>query len=828
MADYDCLLIGHNELDFEQYYNILQNMASSIGRDHVAFTDMQLNHVMHGGKPYQATDILTRFYNEGLDPAAHRIFYNGDCLWTAISYLGTYLSRLGYSFDYVNLFHLEKDLLKRKLKENNYTVIALTGTMYVFEQNIWEVVQFIRKHSPKSRIVAGGPYISKQAEDREPEYLKPLFRYLGADFYCYAREGEQTLVKLIDALKSGADIGTVHNLAYKQGRDFVVTPRLREVNPLADNMVDYSLFADAYAKSGWANIRVSDGCPYACGFCAFPEHGNQKYEIMAIDRIEREFDAIKASGAISHIFFVDATLNVPRGQFKEMLRMMIRNRYGFKWHCFFRCDQTDEETIDLMREAGCEGVFLGLESANETVLRNMDKGAHKKDFRRTMPWFKRAGIRQMVSVQVGFPGETYDTFRETMDFVEEIQPDYTRIQIWFCDVTTPVWRKREQFKLTGKGYGWSHYTMDAETAVDLVVKSFMSLRNAAWVPDPGYNWVSFYIMQKNGMSIERQKQFLSLFSAAAKERLLKRGLKEISPTLLDSFRKSAQFDRTDEVDMSVVAPYDGSRYAAAEAFWIREFADGVPPTSVIRRVPLSAEEYTDVAVLRSVGSHTFDADTVRRLRAACDGAALPDIVLAAYGAVLPAFLDRDDAAVVASLPDDGGGDDDMPYPVQAAPPPGICFRDAARRIEQKRRDSEPHRLFGFFTLTNALRMKEYGSSCPSFRVAYLVAAGPDDTAPLDERLKHVPAVRQDIGLALRFTEDAARGEATIDLSYSPEAYRQESVEVLGEMLVRLLLAGSAEPGLVVRQPRVRVPGERHDAPVIAAVGATAAPAARAG
>ena len=823
MADYDCLLIGHNELDFEQYYNILQNMASSIGRDHVAFTDMQLNHVMHGGKPYQATDILTHLYNEGRAPAEQRIFYNGDCLWTAISYLGTYLSRLGYSFDYVNLFHLEKDLLKRKLKANNYTVIALTGTMYVFEQNIWEVVQFIRRHSPKSRIVAGGPYISKQAEDREPEYLKPLFRYLGADFYCYAREGEQTLVKLIDVLKSGGDVGTVHNLAYKQGRDFVVTPRLREVNPLADNMVDYSLFADAYAKSGWANIRVSDGCPYACGFCAFPEHGNQKYEIMAIDRIQREFDAIKASGAISHIFFVDATLNVPRGQFKEMLRMMIRNRYGFKWHCFFRCDQADEETIDLMREAGCEGVFLGLESANETVLHNMDKGAHKKDFRRTMPWFKRAGIRQMVSVQVGFPGETYDTFRETMEFVEEIQPDYTRIQIWFCDVTTPVWRKREQFKLTGKGYGWSHYTMDAETAVDLVVKSFMSLRNVTWVPDPGYNWVSFYMMQKNGMSIERQKQFLALFSAAAKERLLKRGLKDISPGLLDSFRKSAQFDRTDEIDMTAAEPYDGSRYIAAEAFWIREFADGVPPASVIRRVPLSAEEYADAAVLHGAGSYALDGDTVRRLRAACDGAGLSDIVLAAYGAALSTLLDRDGAAAVVVSPPDGGGEDGMPYPVQAAPPPGAGLRDAVRRIVRTRRESEPHRLFGFFILTNPLRMKEHGSSCPSFRAAYLVSGSPDDDALPGERLKHIPAVRQDIDLVLRLTEDAGCGEARIDLSYSPEAYRQEDVEALGETLIGLLRTGSGNPDLVLRQPRRgRVPGERPETAASAVLAAAAA------
>jgi len=76
---------------------------------------------------------------------------------------------------------------------------------------------------------------------------------------------------------------------------------------------------------------------------------------------------IRDAGTISHVFFIDATLNVPRPHFKEMMRMMIRNKYPFKWHCFFRCDRTDEETIDLMAEAGCIGVFLGLESASEPV-----------------------------------------------------------------------------------------------------------------------------------------------------------------------------------------------------------------------------------------------------------------------------------------------------------------------------------------------------------------------------------------------------------------------------------------------------------------------------
>lgn len=78
---------------------------------------------------------------------------------------------------------------------------------------------------------------------------------------------------------------------------------------------------------------VSDG-GLTPAVCAFPEHNNERYELMSMDRIEREF---------------------------------IRNKYAFKWHCFFRCNQTDEETIDLMAEAGCIGAFLGLESASEPV-----------------------------------------------------------------------------------------------------------------------------------------------------------------------------------------------------------------------------------------------------------------------------------------------------------------------------------------------------------------------------------------------------------------------------------------------------------------------------
>ena len=774
MANVDCLLVGHNELEFQQYFNILENMASSGGRDHVAFTDMQLNCVRYEGKPYQAMDILTKFYNEGLDPKDHRDFYNGDCVWTALTYLGSYLSRRGYTFDYINLFHWEKKQLKEKLKSNNYRLIILTGTMYVFEQNIWEIITFIRRVKPDAKVIVGGPYISKEAEEREPEYVKPLFRYLNADFYCYSREGEQTLVKLIEALKNNVDVSTVPNLAYKSGKDYLITPRWQEKNPLADNMIDYSLFTEAFAKSGWANVRISDGCPYACGFCSFPEHGNERYVIMTLDRIEREFDAIKATGAITHIFFIDATMNVPPNQFKAMLRMMIKKNYGFKWHCFFRCDQTDEETIQLMKEAGCLGVFLGLESANETVLKNMDKTAHKEDFRRTMPWFKKYGMRQMISVQVGFPGETYASLQESFDFIEEIKPDYTRIQIWFCDATTPVWRKRDKFALKGKAYGWSHYTMNAETAVELVVRSFMALEHVTWVPDPGYNWVSFYANEKRGMSIEQQKTFLQFFVAAAKEKLLKPNLKQLSPALLENFKLSAQFDRPTKPDLSVIEPYSGVRYVAAEKFWIDDFINA--PDAIA--IPKAANP-ASISVARFVSKQLSEK------LSASYSIDFAELVFVCYGALLARISGQDEAVVVASL------DEKEPFPIRFRSCLDLNFTEFARNSSQKLEQARIHRLFAFFVLTNPLRLKEFGSACPSFNAGCLVTRSPEDT--MDSRLEHYPAVNQQIDLLLKLT--TGTDGTSFEVSCPTGRYSQTQVEKIAEEIMSALEVLSARMDL---------------------------------
>jgi radical SAM superfamily enzyme YgiQ (UPF0313 family) len=226
--------------------------------------------------------------------------------------------------------------------------------------------------------------------------------------------------------------------------------------------------------------------------------------------------------------------------------MMIRNNYDFQWYCFYRCDFGDEETIELMKAAGCIGVFLGVESANNTMLERMNKTSRLEHYLLSIPLLKKAGISIFVSTIIGFPGETYATAKETMDFIEETSPEFFRPQIWWSDPLTPISRQKEVYGIKGLGFNWHHNTMDANTAYELFERTFFSVGNSVWVPDPGFNAYGMYYLLQRGMSLDQVKTFLTCFNAVVKEQLLFPEKDTIEPHLLQNLRISCQYDRPHE------------------------------------------------------------------------------------------------------------------------------------------------------------------------------------------------------------------------------------------------------------------------------------------
>ena len=207
----------------------------------------------------------------------------------------------------------------------------------------------------------------------------------------------------------------------------------------------------------------------------------------------------------------------------------------------YRSDHGDEEVIDLMAEAGCEGVFLGVESGSDTVLEVMNKTARRADYLKAIRHFGRVGIGTHANLIVGFPGETEQTVNETRDLLAEAQPDFFRAQLWYADPITPIWDRREELGIQGSMFNWSHRTMDARTATGIVDDLFATIREPHWMPQTGFEQWSVFYLQRRGMSLDQVKGAVGAFNDAVAENIGRSKPAEISSAALTKLKDTYRF-----------------------------------------------------------------------------------------------------------------------------------------------------------------------------------------------------------------------------------------------------------------------------------------------
>jgi radical SAM PhpK family P-methyltransferase len=501
----DCLLVGFNDADFGDFVSMLDGMGRHTG----AYRDVNLAFADVGNGPRRCLDLLNDLSTEaGVPP--NPPYENCDFLWPVVSYLGSYLHRRGYTFDYVNLFHREKEKCREKLQHTEYRSIVITTTLYVSPHPIVEIVEFIRDLGITTPIIIGGPYLLNQHAALSQEELAPLLEYLGGDIYVFSSEGEATLGKIVEQLRQGRDVTGIPNTAVvgKDGISF--EPLETERNSLEAEPITYELFGPEVIGE-FVLTRTAKSCPFNCAFCGFPGRAGD-YTYTNLNFVEHEFNSLRDIGSVSTITFIDDTFNVPKSRFKAICRLMIERNYGFKWHSFYRSDHGDEETIALMAEAGCEGVFLGIESGSDRILAAMNKGARRKHYFAAIEQFRKVGITTYGSFIIGYPGEDQESVNETREFIETSGMDYYRAQLFYLDPATPVWRNRESLGIVGGGFEWKHPTMTSVEACALIEKMFLEIRDPVWLPQHGFEDWSLYYLRRKGFSAEEVRLWVDGFN----------------------------------------------------------------------------------------------------------------------------------------------------------------------------------------------------------------------------------------------------------------------------------------------------------------------------
>jgi len=536
--DIDCFFIGHNEMNFGEFEKTVRKMGTHSG----AYRDLNLNFINYNKKPYSLADFYNLLISDSEDEISknsNRYFNLGETFNAAITYLGTYVNRRGFTFDFVNSFQEHKDELEKKLTGQRIRAVAIITTLYVTAIPIIEIINFVKKHNSHARIIVGGPFVSTQCRTLDAIELEYLFESIGADFYVNSSQGETALVNLLHAIKNHLPVDRINNIYYRDrtANGFAFTGASREDNKLSENPVNWALFS---ARAGqYVNVRTAVSCPFSCAFCGFPEHAG-KYQTTTVEEIEKELNRLSEINSVEDIHFIDDTFNVPVKRFKEILRMMVKNGYNsrFRWHSHFRCQFSDREMVALMKESGCEGVFLGLESGNPQILKNMNKKADKEKYLEGIALLKEYGITTFASFIIGFPGETGETVKETRQLIETCGVDFYRAQLWYCETVTPIWREREKYGIEGRNFEWRHSTMDSKTAADLIDDMFLSIDQSTWVPQYNFDFDNLFHLANRGMTIEQIKAFLTGFNQGVREKLSSGTQNEVSVQALEQMLKA--------------------------------------------------------------------------------------------------------------------------------------------------------------------------------------------------------------------------------------------------------------------------------------------------
>lgn len=415
--------------------------------------------------------------------------------------------RAGYSVRHLN--HVSRVDIERLGQTVEPRWVMLSSTFMTETAHVMDAMQHLRRAFPDTPIVVGGLFLVEVEKSVSPRDFQRLLLSLRADVYAVTPLGEEAFLSLLGAGDRGLSELRLPGCWVKDGARFVKSDALEPGISIDENYVRWDEL-DASGLYHVTHTRTARSCAFKCSFCSYPANQGA-LTLSEPETLRAELQHMKRSGKIDTIVFTDDTFNVPMTRFKELCRVLAE--FDFRWYSYFRSQFADQETVDLMVASGCDGVFLGFESLDDRVLKNMHKAVNRRAYERGTEFVKNAGLMTHANFITGFPGDVPENVQKAIDFVDAFEVDTYYFTPWFCSPATPIAKMRERFGIEGDFFRWSHDTMNSDQAMALEDWAPGKAKHSVWMTDLGARgfW-SMVQMRANGLSVDDARRAVSVFN----------------------------------------------------------------------------------------------------------------------------------------------------------------------------------------------------------------------------------------------------------------------------------------------------------------------------
>ena len=322
----------------------------------------------------------------------------------------------------VEIIDLEKKIysnisLDDVFLNNDSKVFGITATTFTRFEAI-RIAQSLKKMYPACWIVAGGVHFSYCAEDTLANVPEIDIIVRG--------EGERILVELLQTINKGKSLDDIKGLSFRSNNK-IINNQNQIIFEDLDDLPFYDKFSwDEYPEylMGYSADRIpaisimsSRGCPYSCIFCS---KSGTKYRLRDPKKVVDEIEVLRDKYNIKAFNFLDLTFTASPQHVKGMCRELIVRKMDIKWWCESRVN-IPLELLDLMKQAGCVSVVIGVESGSPRIISQIQKNISLDQVVSFCRKCIDVGIIVSPYFMYSHPGETLKDVNKTIAFMRKLK-----------------------------------------------------------------------------------------------------------------------------------------------------------------------------------------------------------------------------------------------------------------------------------------------------------------------------------------------------------------------------------------------------------------------
>lgn len=338
-----------------------------------------------------------------------------------LGYIAAVLKKAGHivgALDIEGNRYSKKEALQR-LKQYNPDVIGIGSFITTYRYLKWFVPE-IKKIHPRATLIIGGPLPSSV-----PEFI---LDNLDVDILVLG-EGEMTFKEVISVLEKNpkTNLRSINGIAFKQDNNKIFTPRREQIKDL--NTIpfpDWDLFAvDKFLKAKFIRsgrrktmgILATRSCPYRCKYCYHLFGG--KVRFRSARNIVDEIKTLHKKYGVTYITFFDDLFVIDKKRVYEFCRLLKKEMPFIRWLAAGRLNLFDKDLIFTMKDAGCVGLLVGIETGSQEIMDAMNRQTTLEQAENFVKWTREVGIWAETPFMMGYPQETRETIRKTINFIKK-------------------------------------------------------------------------------------------------------------------------------------------------------------------------------------------------------------------------------------------------------------------------------------------------------------------------------------------------------------------------------------------------------------------------